>query len=220
MIRDRAMQRIIAGEVKDGKALSFEEALFEEEEMHKQGQISQSPEIGCGSLSMSSTFVEMSSSAMPNTIGSMSSSTCVQSTSAPALQSNVPSMINSTCVQSTCSAPALQSNVSQVNKSNNPAWDDDFWASSAGIEGVEKLIKEHIERRMESASLSKVSKVVNHVHLGPSFENISNCPITIVNVLDPTAATNVLSEFRIPSWFELSKAKVSSKDNIENIPPK
>ena len=78
---------------------------------------------------------------MPNTIGSMSSSTCVQSTSAPALQSNVPSMINSTCVQSTCSALALQSNVSQVNKSNNPAWDDDFWASSAGIEGVESSSK-------------------------------------------------------------------------------
>ncbi|KAG0583007.1 hypothetical protein KC19_3G101800 [Ceratodon purpureus] len=83
----------------------------------------------------------------------MSTSTCVQSTSAHALQNNVPSMINSTCVQSTCSRPVLQSNVLQ-----NPTWDDDFWASSAGIEGVEKLIKVHIERRMESACLSKVPK--------------------------------------------------------------
>ena len=37
MIRDRAIQRIIDGEVKDRKALIFKEALLEDEEMHKQG---------------------------------------------------------------------------------------------------------------------------------------------------------------------------------------
>ena len=93
-----------------------------------------------------------------------------------------------------------------------------FGSSSADIEGVKKLNKEYIDRRMDSTSLSKVSKVVNYVHSSPSFENISNCHITIVNVLDLNAATNVLSEFKISSWFELSRAKISFKDNIENIP--
>ena len=52
------------------------------------------------------------------------------------------------------------------------------------------------------------------------FENISNCSITTTNVFYPTKGRNVLSDFRIPSWFELLKDKVSSKNDIENIPPK